>query len=265
MRDVVRQPRVLVLWRAIGATLLMALSALASAFGGDTGQITCQDADSLTGSVTPGTPDPEVSGYESQDCTQGSAAAQALGVAFATDIAAKGGDWSKIGAAGEALAATAGSWVCVRDNLRGLMWEVKTTDRGLRDVDHAYTWRDTDTSRNGGNSGSLGADTCAGTLAGGQCNTEAYVAAVNDAGLCGGSNWRLPNIVELESLVDFDGGAPTVIGTLFPNTFAGFTWSATNRADNPNGAWGIVFDDGRRNTASKGSAGARVRLVRDLP
>lgn len=245
--------------------VLLALAASLRVVAADTGQLTCQDAEAQTGTVSPATPDPEAPGFDAQDCTQGSAAAQALGVAFASDIAVMGGDWSKIGAGGEVLAADADTWVCVRDNRRGLMWEVKTTDGGLRDVSHAYTWRDTDGSRNGGNAGSLGSDTCAGTLPDGQCNTAAYIVAVNAIGLCGGSSWRLPSIGELETLVDYATGSPTANAALFPNTFAGFTWSATNRADNPNGAWGIVFDDGRREPVSKGSAGARVRLVRDVP
>jgi hypothetical protein len=250
--------------RAVCVGLLLAAATLQAEVAADTGQLTCQDAVAQTGTVSPATPDPEAAGFDAQDCTQGSAAAQALGVAFATDIAVMGGDWSKIGAAGQVLAADAGSWVCVRDNRRGLMWEVKTVDGGLRDVGHAYAWRDTDSSRNGGNSGSVGTDTCAGTLPDGQCNTAAYIAAVNAAGLCGGSDWRLPSIAELETLVDFSTGTPAVAAGLFPNTFAGFYWSATNRADNANGAWGIVFDDGRRDPASKGSSGARVRLVREV-
>ena len=241
------------------------LLALQGAALADTGQVTCHDASALTGTVTLGNPDPEQAGFDRQDCTMGTAAAQALGVGFAVDIAADGGDWSKLDANGDVLPADAASWSCVRDNLAGLVWEVKTTDGGLRDGGHTHTWRSTDAASNGGNAGTLGTDTCNTTLPDGQCNTEAYLAALNAAGLCGGSNWRLPSIGELEGLVDFDRGSPAINTALFPETVASSYWSAQTAAGNTNGAWTIVFDGGRRVSSTKGSPGARVRAVRSEP
>ncbi|WLD58633.1 DUF1566 domain-containing protein [Salinispirillum sp. LH 10-3-1] len=69
---------------------------------------------------------------------------------------------------------------CVRDNVTGLVWEVKTTTN--RDV--RYVWG-TET------------DSAAGDV-------NAFVTATNNAGLCGLSNWRLPTANELFGLVDFD-------------------------------------------------------------
>lgn len=253
----------LTLW-APGLLLSCLLSVSASA-AGDTGQITCHDAATLTGAVTSADPDPEARGFDRQDCTTGAAAAQALGAGFASDIAAGGGDWSKLDGNGDVLPADAASWACVRDNLAGLVWEVKTDDGGLRDRNHTYTWRSTDAASNGGIAGSLGDDDCNGTLPNGQCNTEAYAAAVNAATLCGASNWRLPNIGELEGLVDFDRGSPAINPALFPEAVASFYWSAQTSAADANGAWGVVFDGGRRVSLSKGSPGARVRLVRSAP
>lgn len=45
----------------------------------DTGQITCFNATTATGVVSPATPEPEEPGFEGQDCSQGVAAADALG------------------------------------------------------------------------------------------------------------------------------------------------------------------------------------------
>ena len=255
-----------VVWAALTAGLLGA--AALSVQAGDTGQLGCQDAISGTGTVGEDGADPEAPGFDGQDCTRGSAAAQALGVGFAQGIAAGGGDWSKIGSAGEVLADDAPSWVCLRDNLTGLIWEMKTADAGLHGRAHRYTWRSTDAASNGGNPGSVGGDSCAGTLPDAQCNTQALVEQVNAAGLCGANDWRLPSIVELESIVDLGNAPrPSINQTLFLGTTedesVGY-WSSSSSAVNSNGAWVIVFDGGRRVPLTKATDQA-VRLVRTAP
>ncbi|MCK7595396.1 DUF1566 domain-containing protein [Pseudomarimonas salicorniae] len=244
---------------------MLALLASAPSVLADSGQIACHNANGLTGTVSASLPDPEAAGFDRQDCTLGSSAAQALGVGFAKGIAARGRDWTKLDGSGAALPDTAASWACLRDNESGLVWEIKTDDGGLRDKDHTYAWRSTDASQNGGNSGPLGSDTCAGTLPAGQCNTEAYVAAVNAAGLCGASDWRMPSIVELDSLSDLGiNPRPAINPSLFPNSLSVAYWSATSRASNSNGAWVIVLDGGRREAVTK-SGPAAIRLVRSSP
>ena len=52
-----------------------------------------------------------------------------------------GFDFTKLDANGNALPASATSWDCVRDNVTGLIWEVKTTS-GLRSWSNTYTWYD---------------------------------------------------------------------------------------------------------------------------
>ena len=41
----------------------------------------------------------------------------------------------------------------MRDNVTGLMWEVKTDDGGLRDKDWTYSWYNPDATTNGGSAG----------------------------------------------------------------------------------------------------------------
>src|SRR6185312_11065665 len=101
-----------------------------------------------------------------------------------------------------ALGAGAGDWACTRDNVTGLVWEVKTDDGGVRDKDWLYTWFYADATDNGGDPGNTGGDTCGGTL-GAECNSDAFAAAVNAASLCGFDDWRLPQGDELVGLVDF--------------------------------------------------------------
>ena len=96
---------------------------------------------------------------------------------------------------------------------------MKTATAGLRNTSHTYTWYSTNAANNGGNAGSLGANTCVGTLPpSNQCNTASYVAAVNAAALCGQSDWRLPTPKELLSLVNFGAFNLLIDTSYFPNT-----------------------------------------------
>jgi phage baseplate assembly protein gpV len=64
----------------------------------------------------------------------------------------------------------------------------------------------------------------------------------------GRKGWRVPTIEELASLVDTSNSSPTLpTGHPFTLTSAqedGFYWSATTRASNTSGAWGVDFNDG---------------------
>ncbi|CAK8712687.1 hypothetical protein GKODMF_04265 [Candidatus Electrothrix gigas] len=40
-------------------------------------------------------------------------------------------------------------WACVKDNVTGLIWEVKTDDDGLHDKDDTFTWYNTNSATNG--------------------------------------------------------------------------------------------------------------------
>ena len=52
--------------------------------------------------------------------------------------------FTKISTLGEEVAASATSWSCVKDNITGLIWEVKTTG-GLQDFMAQYTNLDSTT------------------------------------------------------------------------------------------------------------------------
>lgn len=259
------------------AALLLTTSGLYAQRLNDTGQITCYDIDSSEGTVSNGTPDPEPSGFNEQDCSRGAAAADALGrMAKVGDSFVHGRDYTKIANDGSELPASAslgsgaGDWGCTRDNVTGLIWEVKTDDNGLRDRDHRYTWYDTDSSTNGGNAGGSGSNTCNGTLPSSLCNTSAFRDAVNAlAGsnrLCGSNDWRLPTARELQSLIAYSttGGAGSIWidNTFFPNTFGGGHWSSNSYAASPDSAWLVHFGD--RYIYGVGKTQLQyLRLVRD--
>ena len=88
---------------------------------------------------------------------------------------------------------------CVKDNVTGLIWEGKPTTGTRANIL---------ISNNNG------------------INTSNYVNDVNNAGLCGYSDWRTPTLKELQSIVDngvTSSVGPTVDSIWFPNT-------ATDRA-----------------------------------
>ncbi|HRX71242.1 MAG: DUF1566 domain-containing protein [Gammaproteobacteria bacterium] len=228
----------------------------------DTGQTTCYDE---TQAVTP-----EPSTHPRQDCTIGRDAAAAAGALTKVGGGRAGFDYTKIANDGRELPANAvlgsgpGDWACTRDNVTGILWEVKTDDDGLRDRDWRYTWYDDiHIDNNGGNPGSLGSNTCGGTLPNNQCNTQAYTAAVNAAGLCGFTDWRLPTKKELLQLVDVEipSPGPTIESVYFPNTRSSWYWSSSTYAHYPDNACYVGFYPGFVDAYSKARYN-HVRLAR---
>jgi hypothetical protein len=65
-----------------------------------------------------------------------------------------------------------------------------------------------------------------------------------------GKGWRLPNINELESLVDDSRYNPS-IDAIFENTYSNRYWSSTSNVNNSDYAWFISFNDGNQNGSNK--------------
>lgn len=197
-----------------------------------------------------------------QDGATGRDALAAKGLLEKIGSGPGGFDFTKLDASGAALPAAATNWACVRDNHTKLVWENKASDGGLRDYRHRYTWYFTAADANGGYAGSLGSNTCGGTL-GAACNTQAYVTALNAAQLCGGSSWRLPKLEELRSIVNFGRVNPSIDAAWFSNTAfipsipggsaVGY-WSSNVYSANPTfGVMGMEFSYGLLMTPGKSS------------
>lgn len=181
---------------------------------------------------------------------------------------AQGFDFTRLDAIGDAVDDTAEPFSCVRDNITGLIWEVKTSDGGLHSSEHRYSWAQTE------DNGGFGGDPTelTGTCSLVDCNTDAFVAAANAAGLCNFFDWRLPTHDELLSLLHFgQTSSPLIDRDNFPNTARGtgtplWYWTRVSSADGVSGdgartAWAIDFASGNDNFLNKGT-GASVRLVR---
>lgn len=94
--------------------------------------------------------------------------------------------------------------------------------------------------------GQTGSD-CAGASAAPGTWAQALAAAqqANASAYKGYTDWRLPNVKELESLVNFDHHDPSIDATTFPNVPLdryGAVWSSTTwRVVNSNEAWIVAF------------------------
>ena len=178
-----------------------------------------------------------------------------------------GFDFTRLDDIGDEVDDVSQPWRCVRDNVTGLVWEIKTTNGDLHGRRHTYSWYAQE--NNGGYSGPLNPATPSCSLS--DCNTEDFVEAVNAQGLCGFYDWKLPSHNELLSIVHLGKSTSPMLDTdYFPYSDNGSTsilWYWTSQAsvdgtdEAAQNAWAIDFASGNDNFLNKSTA-VNVRLVR---
>jgi len=89
----------------------------------------------------------------------------------------------------------------------------------------------------------------------------AWLTTINSSAFGGYTDWRLPSIAELESIIDYSTFSPAINATAFPNTQSDVYWSSTTFADVPVLAWLVDFIYGSVYGGGK-SGTTYVRAVR---
>ena len=125
--------------------------------------------------------------------------------------------------------------IMVKDNVTGLIWENKTDDNSIHDKDNTYNWYNAQ---------------------------DVFIATLNSQNFGGFSDWRLPTIKELTSIVDRDRYNPSINTAFSPNTVSFYYWSSTTRADSPSLAWVVYFYYGYVDAGHKSYYDFYVRAVR---
>jgi hypothetical protein len=91
---------------------------------------------------------------------------------------------------------------------------------------------------------------------------EAALAYCEDLTLASQSDWRLPNIKELGSIVDRSQSSPAIDTTAFPGTKSSFYLSSTTSVIITSNAWIVLFDPYYNGVVGRTSVSGYVRCVR---
>ena len=212
-----------------------------------------------------------------QDCSNGRDAQAAAGTLIKIGGGKVGFDFTKLGSTGNVLSIqnatwatgdtgteSAGTkWSCVRDNVTGLVWEVKsnqgvedsdTTDNNHTNIHHqgnVYRW---------GGKTAIGRENANRK---GDYNNDwtGLVEGTNAENFCGNNNWRVPTIGELYSIIDLSITRPMIDNNYFPNAVVNSFWSSSPYVNSLNNAWLLEFYDGYLYNYLRSHKSYSVRLV----
>jgi hypothetical protein len=141
------------------------------------------------------------------------------------------------------------------------MWEKKWDNGGLHDKDNSYHWS--------GACSATQVECWTDAQCGGNCNAPdnqggddtihewlARVNAEGGTGFAGHNDWRIPNVKELQSIVNYENYGPAVSPAFNRSCTSGcgvtarsctasdYYWSSTSYADRPDDAWFVYFYGG---------------------
>jgi hypothetical protein len=134
----------------------------------------------------------------------------------------------------------------ITDNATSLMWEKLSNDGTIHDKDNLYTWANAFASK---------------------------VATLNSTVFAGHNDWRVPNVMEFQSLVNFAADSPAAYSGFNTGCVAACTvltcsctpssnhWTSSTYQDNPSFAWYGSYYDGATGGGVK-TASLGLRAVR---
>ncbi|MBH0019619.1 DUF1566 domain-containing protein [Pseudoalteromonas sp. SWXJ133] len=184
-------------------------------------------------------------------------------------------DYTKLNEFADEVGDDSSDFTCIRDNLTGLVWEVKSAASGvvpstvLRDGQNHYIWDIGDTTSGVTTAGGANT-TCPSNT---DCGLRTYIDEVNALDFCGGTNWRVPTYNELLGLIDYgkQGQRVLIDESFFPNIPVSGAinsvnlpyWTSQTAADGTSLSQAYIIDmsDGNDLAYPKENA-AYVRLVR---
>jgi len=121
--------------------------------------------------------------------------------------------YTKLDPTGTPLPENATSWAMIQDNNTDLIWEVQTNDHSIHDNNKTYEWNDIQ---------------------------DALIDYLNENVYGGMTNWRLPGILELISIIHLN--YKPVMDPMF-NGISNIYWSSVPLS-NTDGIWGVNFSNG---------------------
>jgi len=142
--------------------------------------------------------------------------------------------YTKLDDTGKVLPDDALQWAMVRDEVTGLVWEVKTEAEGVQNRNRRFTWYDPDGATNGGHAGMDGDGT----------DTKDFIDALNASNFGRISTWRLPTVKELSTIINSGRRQPAILEDYFPHTVPDNYWTSTADVTNRNYAWLVNFETG---------------------
>jgi len=144
--------------------------------------------------------------------------------------------FTKLDVSGNILPDSATQWAMARDNVTGLVWEVKTIDDTMHSKYKTF-------DRSG---------------------AYDFADILNDTAFGGYTDWRIPDLKELLSLVNFDCYSPAINKHYFPNIRSGFYRSQSVNWTLDENVWGVDFTEGSTDYKDK-YLNYYVRAVRGNP
>ena len=122
--------------------------------------------------------------------------------------------YTKLDLQGKELPLDTAKWSMVRDNLTGLIWELKSHDEGIHQWRGAYTFEEAQT---------------------------VFIRKLNETHFGGAADWRIPTVKELSRITHKDNVMPAIDKAFFPFTYALDYWTSTPYAKDPAKAWRVHF------------------------